>query len=204
MSGSEHDSDVVELALDLAGLQITVRGSSTQAADFVRRVATGSVPAPAAPSSSAGFQPSQVPASTSPTSTARSTTSETRRTIQASFEECPARLIALAERNLSASRLPPAQRGRRAWLAGKWARAVLDQRVSSPNASEALDLGNRYWVVLRSSRCSCPRIFTSSGAFFAAVGQISGSNTVCQAFPSETEAIIYCEAADIIVPSQYN
>ena len=83
----------------------------------------------------------------------------------------PQRLLGQAEANLSRSRIPPARRAERAWVAGSWARAVLDGRVSSPNCTETIGLGSRFWVVLRCSSCSCPSVFTTSAAFFAAVGR---------------------------------
>jgi len=89
----------------------------------------------------------------------------------------------------------PAERAKRAWIAGNCARAVAQGRVSSPNCSETIELQNRYWCVVRCSNCHTPRVFTSSSAFFRATGPIEGSSTICHAFPSRAEARIYLEAA---------
>lgn len=198
MSTNQDDSDVVELALELGGLSITVRGSSSQAADFVRRVAPS---APSVASSEAGESLRPAGASITASSQGYSANGETRDSILSSFPDCPRRLLDLAETSLSSSRLSASRRARRAWLAGQWAKAVLRGRVSSPNRTETIELGNRYWVVLRCSRCAAPSVFTSSASFFAAVGSLSGSNTVSHAFPSETEARIYVEAAGFEFPN---
>eukprot|EP00435_Cladocopium_sp_Y103_P028815 s2443_g7.t1 len=173
-SNGQDDSEVVELALELGGLAITVRGSPSQAADFVRRIG---------------------PASSAPQS-APSVVSEDRRS------EAPAASAASQgySANLGRSRLSAVHRAERAWLAGQWAKAVLQGRGSSPNRTETIELGNRFWVVLRSTNCTAPRVFTTSAAFFAAVGSLAGSNSVTHAFPSETEARIYIEAAGFEFP----
>eukprot|EP00435_Cladocopium_sp_Y103_P020466 s1075_g5.t1 len=144
------------------------------------------------------------PAEVAP-SEAHSVASSTRSSVRGSFVDCPQRWIVAANSNLRAgsSRLSPAQRAQRAWLAGQWARATIDRRVATPNSTETIDLGNRFWVVLRCENCRVPRIFTSSGAFFTAIGQLEGSDTVTHAFPSETEAKIYLESAGFEV-QEYN
>ena len=131
-----------------------------------------------------------------PASVAARSETSARSSIRASFASCPQHWIASAGSNLraSASRLSLAQRAQRAWLAGQWARAVIDRRVASPNSSESIDLGNRFWVVLQCENCRVPRIFTSSGAFWSAIGQLEGSDTVTHAFASETEAKIYLDS----------
>eukprot|EP00435_Cladocopium_sp_Y103_P031072 s2443_g7.t2 len=108
--------------------------------------------------------------------------------------------LVLLPANLGRSRLSAVHRAERAWLAGQWAKAVLQGRGSSPNRTETIELGNRFWVVLRSTNCTAPRVFTTSAAFFAAVGSLAGSNSVTHAFPSETEARIYIEAAGFEFP----
>ena len=194
MSSNDGDQETIELALQLAGLSISVRGAPDRAADFVRRIASENAGQP-------GEHPrSDLPASSvtsfsriSEVSQASSTTSRT--SIRASFEPCPEHWLRVAHSRLSGSRLSPQQRAERAWIAGQWARAVLEDRIGTPNATEAIELANRFWVVLRCSNCRCPRIFTSSGAFFAAIGRLEGSDTVTHAFPSETEARIYLESS---------
>ena len=51
---------------------------------------------------------------------------ETRCSIASAFPNCPAHWIGLASSRLSGSRISGADRARRAWLAGCWAKAVVD------------------------------------------------------------------------------
>eukprot|EP00435_Cladocopium_sp_Y103_P043042 s6_g12.t1 len=87
-----------------------------------------------------------------------------------------------------------------AWLAGQWARAVIRGRVSSPNRTETVELGNRFWCVVKCSSCTVPQVFTTSAGYFRAIGTLAGSDTVSHAFASETEARIYLEAAGFEFP----
>ena len=83
---------------------------------------------------------------------------------------------------------------RRAWQAGQWARAVLDQRASSPNRSEPLDLRCRFYAVLRCEGLDCPVVFRSPGSYWSALGSFSsgrGASSVSHAFASECEALVY-------------
>ena len=75
---------------------------------------------------------------------------------------------------------------------------------SSPNRSEAIELQNKFWCVVFCQGVSCPRVFTSSRAFFGAVGPVEGSTTICHAFPSETEARVYLEGAGLEFPDVLN
>ena len=196
MSTPDPDPSVVELSLEFAGLQISVRGAPDQAASFVAQVAalpSGSE-RPASASTGGGYGASSAVSSRSV---------ETRDSILASFPACPGHLLALATRRLGGPRPYSEGRARRAWIAGNWAKAVLAGRVASPNRTQTIDLANRFWVVVRSSRCRVPRIFTTSAAYFQAVGNLEEGNSVSQAFPSETEAKIYLEAAGLQV-SEFN
>ena len=193
------DSDIVELSVQLAGLSITVRGSPARAADFVRDL-TESPPRSSHPGveSSVASEPSLL----SWTSSAAAPV-ESRTSILASFPPCPGHWLLVSHR-LTSSRLPGAQRIRRAWIAGCWARAVREGRIGSPNQTEAIELPNRFWCVVHCEHLSQPRVFSTSGAFFAAVGRVQGSTTICHGFPSETEARCYFEAAGETYPSSLN
>lgn len=200
MSLPDSDPEVVELSLQLSGLSITVGGSPSRAADFVRGL---SDQAPTTPVHHGYPQP--LPGT--PASSAHSWVSssvETRCSIASEFPACPAHWIGLAASRLSGSRVSGTDRAKRAWLAGCWAKAVIDSRIGSPNRSCAIELPNRYWCVLSCQGLSCPRVFTTSRQFFAAVGQVEGSTTVCHGFPSETESRIYFEAAGFEYPSSQN
>lgn len=196
MGQPEPDSEVIELSLQLAGLSITVRGSPSRAVDFVRELADS----PPVSQASHGY-----PSAPSEASVQSFTSSgDTRGSLLASFPACPAHWITRASTHLSGSSLSGPERARRAWIAGCWARAVSEGRVSSPNRTETIGLQNRFWCVVQCSGLDCPRVFTSSSSFFRAVGTVSGSSTICHAFPSETEARIYLEAAGVQYPSSLN
>lgn len=196
MGQPEPDSEVIELSLQLAGLQITVRGSPSRAVDFVRELADS----PPVSQASHGYLP------VSPEASVQSFTSsgDTRGSLLASFPPCPEHWTLRASRQLSGSSLTGSERAKRAWIAGCWARAVVEGRVSSPNRTETISLQNRFWCVVSCVGLECPRVFTSSSSFFRAVGTVSGSSTICHAFPSETEARIYLEAAGVSYPSILN
>ena len=129
------------------------------------------------------------------TSAARPSTSraETRREIESSFREVPSGLLGyLVVDSVGEDRI------RRAWKAGCWARAVLTGRAATPNASEQLNLRPRIYIVLRSERLSAPAGFSSSHSFFQAVGKnFTEGDTLSHSFPSESEAGVYCQAANV-------
>ena len=213
------DNDVVELALDFSGLSITVRGSTDSDASFVRGLSAGSATVSSAQSSilgTSGYSPitsvaaAAPPAqSSAPPSTPATTPflplpdRETRASIEESFPEVPSNWIR-AGRHLSGGGVTGEERITRAWIAGCWARAVLDNRIGSPNRSSACRLQNRFWAVVYCRGLNTPRVFTSSRAFFNAVGRIEGSDTLCHGFASATEAETYLEAAGYPYPLALN
>eukprot|EP00435_Cladocopium_sp_Y103_P068236 s89_g31.t1 len=83
----------------------------------------------------------------------------------------------------------------RAWTAGLWAKAVLEERVHSPNRTPPLDLRSRYYAVAKCAGLDRPTIYKSSGSYWRQLGTLEGSSSVSQSFPSETEATIYLRAA---------
>ena len=178
MGHHEPDSEIVELGVRLAGLTITVRGSPSRTADFVRDLADSSlrsIPPPV----------------------------DTSQVSEPSILSCPGHWLVAAHR-LTCSRLSGLSRIKRAWVAGCWARAVGEGRIGSPNQTEAIELPNRYWCVVFCEHLAGPRVFTTSGAFFAAVGRVQGSNTICHGFPSEMEARVYFEASGATYPTALN
>lgn len=191
---TSQEHDVVELALDFADLSISIRGqllllSGGTLAHLLVLLLRLLIPPVAIPVPHLCLQlRAHNPAFGG---------------LAASFPECPQRWLRLSSR-LGASNLSSEARITRAWIAGCWARAVVDQRIGSPNRSTACSLSNRYWVVVRCEGLRTPRIFTSSRRFFAAVGEIEGSSTVCHAFPSETEAAVYLDAANCTFPSSFD
>eukprot|EP00435_Cladocopium_sp_Y103_P024548 s2882_g6.t1 len=119
---------------------------------------------------------------------------ETRDQILSTFRPCPSDLRQLGVKLVGAS-LSGASRIDRAWVAGCWARAVLDQRIHSPNRTPPLDLRSRFYAVVRANSVDCPVIFKSSASYWRALGTLEGSNSISQSFPSESEAKVYLLAA---------
>ena len=198
------DDEVVDLSFQLEGLSISVRGSPAAALDFVRRASTGGTSDPAqslsagvvaAPPSSSFSRVTSVAASSVGRSSAGQS-DETRGSVEGTFPPCPAHYLLLASSSGErTSRLSPEDRIKRAWKAGCWAGAVLEGRVQSPNKTPTIDLGNRIYVVIRGPGITAPRCFNSSAAFFAAIGDLSRSDSICHGFPSKVEARVYLAGA---------
>lgn len=183
------EEDVVNLTIEFRGLTISVSGTSARASSLVQDLVQldqdrGSgyhVETRAAPSTSGA---------------------ETRQSIEAAFEPCPAPLLALSTRLSPVGDFTASDRIRRAWRAGQWAGATKSGRVSSPNRTPAIGLPNRVYVVLRSERRETPALFFSSRAFFEEVGDLSSSQAICHGFGSEGEARAYCAGAGEEYPAQ--
>lgn len=206
MSLPDPDAEVVDLTLSFGGLSVSVRGSPDRAAAFVRDLASQH-----SADTSSPVRPLQAPSSgassyslvTGPpcstfslppyTATSRPV-SENRSTIRESFPPAPRHLLDFSG-ELGGSRISGQQRVERAWRAGCWGGAVKQGRIGTPDRSPAIELGNRFYVVLRCRGLQCPRIFNTSWAFHSAVGSLSGTDTICHGFPTELEAKIYLEAA---------
>eukprot|EP00435_Cladocopium_sp_Y103_P051295 s552_g15.t2 len=199
---ASEDPDTVDLTVDFAGLTISVRGSPSSSAAFVRGLSSHPLATSPARPSSAGPRPSSAYQASPARSQVGSTTSvDTRASIQDSFERLPQSWASLATAQLGVPAADALARAERAWKAGCWAKAVLEGRVSSPNRTPTIPQQNRAWCVLRSARLAAPQVFTTSGAFHNAVGPLEGSSTLCHAFPSQTEARIYFSAAGLEYPA---
>ena len=187
-SNSRGDDEAIELEVEFRGLQISVRGNSS-ALDFVRRLSTEGAPDVASSAASAAsWEEVGGGGSSHPT--------ETRASIEASFPHCPRHLHLLGNSLSSTSKgWTPEDRVLRAWKAGNWAKATVSGRAQSPNRTPTIDLPNKFYVVIKGPGISSPRVFTSSKDFFAAVGTLEGSDSVCHGFPSKTEAQIYLAGA---------
>ena len=198
------DHDVVDLALDFADLSISIRGPPASAAAFVRNLSIASSEPSVVPPTLASRSVHSVAAGSEVSVNQASTsTSDSRAGLASSFPPVPQSWFRLSSR-LGGSNLSAETRIQRAWTAGCWVKVVLQGRIGSPNRSVACSLANRYWVVVRCEGVQTPRIFTSSRKFFAAVGSVEGSSTLCHGFPSTTEAAIYLEAAGCDFPSSFD
>ena len=198
-----QDDEVIELSLALRGLDITVRGPVRRATEALSLITGALAGLPASASSSDGsFE--AVSLATEPAPVGPISRLESRAEIASSFVPCPISWYGQASRLAGSDE---AVRGRisRAWLAGQWARAVLDRRVLSPNRSEPLDVRSRYYAVVRCSGLDCPVVFRSSGSYWRAVGSFSGAgeDSISHSFPSECEARAYLESAGFREPFEF-
>ena len=193
MSQPVSNTEVIELSVNFSGLSITVRGSPDRAADFVRGLSDRGSP-------STSHHDQSLDLSAIAPSTVASSAAESRSSIPGTFPLCPAHWLARGK---------PSYRLTNSWESESQTCLdcrVLGQdqswrgRISSPNRSEAIELQNKFWCVVFCQGVSCPRVFTSSRAFFGAVGPVEGSSTICHAFPSETEARVYLEGAGLEFP----
>ena len=198
MSQGLDQDDVVDIALRLGALTISVSGPSSQASRLVADIADRHFPGPSSrpATSSAAASPSL---RLSSQGSAAPGLGETRSDIQETFAPCPHRCILLASR-LGGELESAKFRVQRAWLAGQWARAVLDKRVGSPNKSVQLALSPKIYVILQAPGIDNPVCFRSSGSYWSALGGRHG-DSISHSFPSETEAKVYVESAGFEFPS---
>lgn len=190
---STYGVGTIELKCHIRGLEVTISGPSSEAADLLRHVTSWSGPrdsSPAPTSTSFEFVDSQ------PQPTPSVPVGETRDQIEAGFPPCPALWFGKARR-LCGSALSGEERISRAWKAGQWAAAVAEGRVRSPNRSSTLDLRSRYYAVLRADGLREPTLFQSANSYFRTVGDLRTSTSISHAFPSELEATIYFDAAGV-------
>ena len=184
---SSGEDGVLELAVEFQGLQISIRGQSDRALDFVQRLASARPEQDSSAASVASWE--EIPEA-NPVGT------ETRASVEAAFPRCPRQLQLLSSSLSTTTRgWTPEDRVHRAWKAGNWAAAVRAGRAQSPNRTPTIDLPNKFYVVIRAPGISSPRVYKSSREFFAAVGTLEGSDTICHGFPSKAEAQIYLAGA---------
>ena len=196
---SSHDEeDEVNLSTQFQGLFISVRGSASSSVDFVQRIAAVS------DSSSLSASPIR-PASSASLPRSLESVRETRSDIEASFPACPVSWLRAAGRlQATSTKFSGEQRIQRAWKAGNWARAVLREKVGSPNRTPAIELPNRQYVVLRGPGIVAPAFFDSSRELFRAVGHLEGSDTICHGFPTKLEAEVYVAGSEALLADETN
>ena len=179
------DADTVSLALNFQGLTITVHGPVRSSVEFVRQL-TGS--AVSAAEVSGQDDHSQASSCVGP-----------GQTIEDSFPDCPRTVLLLGQRLSPSSELSAEGRIRRAWKAGCWAKAVKEGRIPTPNQTPAIELSNRFYVVVQSDLCECPKVFNNARSYFRSV-DFGRRLSISHAFPSESEARAYLVAAGETFP----
>ena len=181
----ELDQSISDLQSALERLRLAVdrRGNAHDEWELVQEVGpTSSASAPSAPNRHRVTISGPAP---------------TRGSIAASFPACPVHCLDLCDRLADTAPLATAERAKRAWVAGCWAKAVLDGPAPTP----VLSLRPTCYVVLQCSRLPAPSRFSSLSSFRAAVGPLEGSDTVCHSFASIAEARVYCAAAGVPFPA---
>ena len=91
---------------------------------------------------------------------------------------------------------PPSadERAERAWLAGCWARAVLEGLVDRPDPTPHIGLQSRFYWILRADGLIEPVVASSLTVFRRIIGRELGTS-VSQGFPSTSECRVYFAAA---------
>lgn len=220
MSEDFTDPDIAEITVRFLGLTVSITGPADQASSLVSSLArhhtdhlaqqssqsVASSPVSAAASVGAPSQRLLRPTSAVSESsyswvptTVGERRPETRDQIEASFDPCPEYHLRWAS-ELRGGSLSGERRIRRAWKAGQWAKAVLDQRVATPNRTEPLDIRPKYYVVVRASSVSGPCVFASSVGYWRTIGTLRGSSSISHSFPTEAESRTYCAGAGIDFP----
>ena len=96
---------------------------------------------------------------------------------------------------------PSGFRVQRAWTAGLWAGAVLQDRARVVARTPQLALKNRFYIVLRAPGLDGPRLY-SNFAVYKRVVQNHSTDSVSHAFPSLAEVRIYCAGAGVACPEE--
>ena len=101
--------------------------------------------------------------------------------------------------SLSAGSLSSAEKAKRAWEAGYWARFCLEGRLQKPRPSLPCDVPNQVYVVLRCPGFACPLWCDRASVYRFVVGNFTG-NTISHGFASKAEARVYATAAGVSLP----
>ena len=202
-SSQQQDDDVIELAAQFRGLQITIRGPSGEATEALSLITGALAGRPASAADSVGL--GSVPEPSVDFSTEASfvsSSAEPRRDIPSTFEACPAGVLAGASRLSDCNGFSKRDRLLRAWTAGCWARAVLAGHLQIPVRTPQLPIRSRYYAILRAEGVDTPVIFQSSVSYWRALRGTLG-DSITHSFPSETEARAYVRAAGFHHPPSF-
>ena len=92
-----------------------------------------------------------------------------------------------------------AARVQRAWEAGHWARATLEGRISKPRPTPKVANRPTTYIVLRAPGLAHPVRVSTAAEYFKILPRFS-EESVSHAFPSLSEARVYCIAAGVDFP----
>lgn len=92
-------------------------------------------------------------------------------------------------------------RVQRAWEAGQWAKAVIDERVPKPRPTPKIEVKSTVYIVVRGPGVQHPVRVSSAAAYYQLVPKFTDSS-ISHGFPSLAEATVYCLAIGISLPSE--
>ena len=92
-------------------------------------------------------------------------------------------------------------RAQRAWEAGYWARAVLENRISKPRPTPKLQLRPCVYIVVRGPGISRPVRVSSAAEYYKLIPTFT-EDSLSHSFPSLAEARVYCLALGIDFPQE--
>ena len=195
--GHSNEPGTVELSVTLpGGISVHITAPSTSSALATQLLSHVAAFQPESPAPSE-FEVLSSVGPVSPRAPSQPRPLESRDQIRRSLCACPPSLFGLSAR-LCGSSLSGRARVERAWLCGQWAAAVQSNRIHSPDRTAPIDLKSRFYAVLRASGLERPTIFRSSAGYLACIGSLESSDSISQAFPSETEAKIYLQSAGVV------
>ena len=115
-----------------------------------------------------------------------------------SITQAPPAALAFASR-LSASPTEKKERIQRAWEAGLWARATLENRVPKPRPTPKTSLRSSVYVIVRAPGLAQPCWVTSASDYYRILPQFT-EDSLSHSFASQAEARAYCLAIGIAFP----
>lgn len=92
-------------------------------------------------------------------------------------------------------------RVQRAWEAGLWAKAVLEDRVPKPRPTPKIEVRNTVYIVVRGPGVQRPTRVHSTAAYYQLVPRFT-EDSLSHGFPSLSEATVYCLALGIDLPEE--
>lgn len=192
MTSRSHDAGDIEITCKVGLLRVSIVGPADQATDLLRDISALRAGV-ASPGGSADFELVQGPEGVVNNS---GEPLEHRHEILDTFVDCPVHLV-LGGSRLTGSSTSGADRIRRAWRAGQWAKAVASGRVATPSRTPPLDLRPRFYAVLRATGLESPVVYRSARSYWACVGDLSTSTAISHGFPSELEARTFFAGAQV-------
>lgn len=120
----------------------------------------------------------------------------------ASIPPLPAHCVDLCNTIGHSSAALRRQRAERAWIAGHWARAADQGIVPKPRPTFSIPglPKNTVYVVIRAPGLEHPVVVHSAREYFKLIPQFRDSSSISHAFPSLSEARVYCLAFGIAFP----